>query len=167
MNSRPGYKLVTLAAVVVVQAVLLGAAVAPQISARLIGDTYYFRVEPLDPIDPFRGAYVTLNYPDLDLPGQEGRGLGSMPDEDRGTVYVTLLEQDGVMVADEWQRERPADGPYLACSDRSWAVECGIESLFLPQDEAAAMEEVLRDGAIAEVKIDGRGNAALIDVRAP
>jgi hypothetical protein len=29
------------------------------------------------------------------------------------------------------------------------------------------MEEVLRDGAIAEVKIDGRGHAALIDVRAP
>ena len=62
--------------------------------------------------------------------------------------------------ADEWTRERPEDGPYLACDDRSWQIRCGIESFFLPQDEAAATEELLRDGAVAEVRIDGRGNAA-------
>ena len=160
-------KLVPLATVVVVQAALVGTAVAPQLMARLAGETYELRVAPLDPIDPFRGAYVTLDYPDLALRDQDGRGLGSLSDEERGTVYVTLVEQDGVMVADEWQRERPAEGPYLACSDRDWAVECGIESLFLPQDDAAAMGVLVRDGAIAEVKIDRWGHAALIDVRAP
>lgn len=154
-------KLVTLATVVVVQAGLVGAAVAPQLSARLTGDTYQLRVAPLDPIDPFRGAYVTLSYPDLQ------RDQATVED-DRGTLYVTLVDDDGVMVAEDYLRERPSgDQPYLACSDRDWQLECGIESLFLPQDEAAGMEELLRDGAIAEVRIDGRGHGALIDVRAP
>ncbi|MBA2739897.1 MAG: GDYXXLXY domain-containing protein, partial [Nocardioidaceae bacterium] len=43
---------------------------------------------------------------------------------------------------------------------------CGIDSWFLPQDEALAMEQEVRDGrAVAVVKIDSRGNAALVDVR--
>lgn len=152
-------KLATLGTVVVVQAAFVGAAVAPQLSARLTGDTYYFRVAPLDPIDPFRGAYVTLDYPDLQR---------EVPSGDDGPLYIVLADDGGVMVADEFLRERPSDDqPYLACDYDGWQVDCGIESLFLPQDEAAAMDELLVDGAIAEVRIDGRGHAALIDVRAP
>lgn len=151
-------RLTTLVAVVAAQAALVGVAVAPQLSARVAGDTYQLRVAPLDPIDPFRGAYVTLDYPDLQLESQvEGRPM-----------FITLVEEDGVMVADRYVLDRPSDDePYLACASTGWRVECGIDSFFLPQDEAAAMEDVLRDGAIAEVKIDGRGHAALIDVRAP
>jgi uncharacterized membrane-anchored protein len=154
-------KLVTLATVVVVQSALVGAAVGPQLMARFTGETYEFRVAPLDPIDPFRGAYVTLDYPDLPRHGQAYTSEG-------GSLYVTLIEENGVMVADDHLTERPSgDQPYLACRDRGWHFECGIESLFLPQDEAAAMDELLRDGAIAEVRIDKWGHAALIDVRAP
>ncbi len=154
-------RLMTLSAVVALQAALVGVAVAPQLSARILGETYELRVAPLDPIDPFRGAYVTLSYPDLQW--EDGH-----TNADRGDVFITLVDEGGVMVADEFLRERPSgDVPYLACNDRDWQVECGIDSLFLPQDEAAAMEVVLRDGAVAEVKIDGRGHAALIDVRAP
>ncbi|PUA81598.1 GDYXXLXY domain-containing protein [Nocardioides currus] len=150
-------KLVTLATVVAVQAGLVGVAVAPQLSARLTGEAYALRVAPLDPIDPFRGAYVTLDYPDLQLEDQlEGRPM-----------FITLVERDGVMVADDYTLQRPDQQPYLACDSTGWRVDCGIDSLFLPQDEAAAMEETLRDGAIAEVRIDGRGHAALIGVRAP
>lgn len=150
-------KIVTL--VVAVQATLVGAAVAPQLSARATGDTYAFNVAPVDPIDPFRGAYVRLGYPDLQR--AETLSYGD------GPVYITLVEEDGVMVADDYQRQRPSgDQPYLACED-GWQVRCGIESLFLSQDDAAAMDEVLGDGAIAEVRVDGRGHAALIDVRAP
>ena len=156
-------KIVTLVAVVAAQAALVGVAVAPQLSARVTGDTYLFRVAPLDPIDPFRGAYVTLGYPDL-----RGDDEAATFDRDRGPVYVTLVNEGGVMVADTFQRQRPSgDQPYLACDDREWQMKCGIESLFLPQDEAAAMEDALLDGAIAEVRIDSRGHAAVIDVRAP
>jgi uncharacterized membrane-anchored protein len=55
--------------------------------------------------------------------------------------------------------------PYLACDDGSWRVECGIDSWFLPQDDAVAMENAIRDGdAVARVKVDGRGHAALVGV---
>ena len=148
--------------VAVGQLALVGVAVAPQLSARLTGDTYLMRAAPVDPIDPFRGAYVTLDYPDLRHDDPE-----SSDERDRGDVYVTLVQQDGVWVGDTWSRERPGDGPYLACDDSSWQVRCGIESWFLPQDEAAEAEDLLRDGAVAEVRIDGRGHAAVVDVRAP
>ena len=143
--------------VALVQLALVGVAVAPRLSARLTGDEYLLRVAPVDPIDPFRGAYVDLDYPDLHL-DRETPG-------DEGTVYVTL-EQDGeVWVAGAHTRERPSGTPYLTCDDRDWRLRCGIESLFLPQDEAASMQADLGDGSmVAVVKVDGRGNAALVGV---
>ena len=162
----------TTAVLAVSQLVLVGLAVAPQLSARLTGDTYELRVALLDPIDPFRGAYVDLDYPDLDPPGPARGEITATGEEgglpgDPGAFYVTLVEQDGVWVGDAWTRERPADGPYLACDDSTWQARCGIESWFLPQDEAAQAEDLLRAGAVAEVRIDGRGNAAVVGVRAP
>ena len=148
----------TTALIAVSQLVLVGVAVAPQLSARVLGDTYLVRVAPVDPIDPFRGAHVALDYPDLQHdPQSSGEG---------GDLYVSLVEEDGVWTAGGWNRQRPADGPYLACDDRSWQVRCGIESLFLPQDEARETERLLQDGAVAEIRVDPRGNAAVVDVRA-
>ena len=156
--------------IAVSQLVLAGVAVGPQLSARLTGDTYLVRVAPVDPIDPFRGAYVALDYPDLrhdDSQSSGSTGLGDLDDGESGDLYVSLVEQEGVWVADAWSRERPDRGPYLACDDRSWQIRCGIESWFLPQDEAREAEELLRDGAVAEVRVDSRGHAAVVDVRAP
>ena len=113
------------------------------LSARLTGDTYLMRVAPLDPIDPFRGAYVALDYPDLrhdDSRSTGEPGLGALDDGEEGAVYITLVEQDGVWVADSWVRDRPDGGTYLACDDRSWQIRCGIESLFQPQDTARETE---------------------------
>lgn len=158
----------TVGVVAAAQAVLVAVGVAPQISARVTGETYTFRVEPVDPIDPFRGAYVTLGYPDLRHDGSvgDGPGQGSLDDGESGDVFITLSEEDGHSVARDWLRERPDSGTYLACDDSGWQIRCGIESWFLPQDEAAEMERVLREGAVAEVRIDSRGNTALVDVRA-
>lgn len=161
---------VTTGVIAVSQLVLVGLGVAPQLSARLAGDSYLVRVAPVDPIDPFRGAYVALDYPDLRRDESQSfvePGLGDLDDGESGDLYLTLVEADGVWTASEWSRERPGDGPYLACDDRSWQIRCGIESWFLPQDEARETEDLLRDGAVAELRIDGRGNAAVVDVRAP
>ena len=150
----------TVALIAVGQLALVGVAVAPQLSARVLGDTYLVRVAPVDPIDPFRGAYVALDYPDLRHDDSQSSG-------GEGDLFVTLVEEDGVWVADEWSRERPDGGPYLACDDRSWQVRCGIESFFLPQDEARETEQLLQAGAVAEITVDSRGNAAVVGVRAP
>lgn len=158
------------ALIAVSQLALVGVAVAPQLSARVLGDTYLVRVAPLDPVDPFRGAYVALDYPDLRRDGSRSfgePGLGALDDGKRGDVYIALVEEDGVWTAGEWSRERPADGPYLACDDRSLQVRCGSESFFLPQYEAPKTEELLRDGSVEEFSIDSRGNAAVVDLRAP
>ena len=165
-RTRPA---VALPLLLVLQLALVAVGVWPQLSARAAGDEVQLRVQPLDPIDPFRGAYVTLSYPDLRHDASRGvdGGHGSMEDGRSGAVYVSLREDGDVWVADGWTRERPDHGPYLRCSDRDWQIECGIESWFLPQDEARAMEEEIAGGSVvATVKVDGRGNAALVDVSA-
>ncbi len=146
---------------------LVAAGSWPQLSARTTGEEIQLRVRPVDPIDPFRGAYVALTYPDLRANGARGRdgGLGSMEDGDTGTVYVTLREDGDVWVAEDWTRERPDGGTYLRCDDRFWQIRCGIESWFLPQDEALALEEAVQRGTVvATVTVDGRGNAAIVAV---
>ncbi len=132
-------------AAVAVQLVLVPVAVFGQLSARLTGDEVLLRVGPVDPIDPFRGAYVALSYPDLQPDETQSDALYGRKrdhDEDRGRLYVVLEERDGVQVAAEYTRHRPDGRTYLACDDDSWMLRCGIESLFLPQRKAA---EVQRD----------------------
>jgi uncharacterized membrane-anchored protein len=141
---------------------LAGVAVYPQLSARLTGEEITLRVAPVDPIDPFRGAYVDLQYPDLDQLG--GRRDDGLDDGERGDLFITLRQEGDVWVADARTRTRPESGVYLACSDHSWEVRCGIESWFLPQDEAAAMEAAVGDGALATVRVDSRGHAAIVAV---
>lgn len=150
--------------------VLPALGVAPQLQARTLGEEYVVRVAPVDPIDPFRGAYVDLSYPDLQVPPKtedddDWDGMGVLDDGESGDLFITLEKRGEVWVAGDHVRERPQDGPYLACSDRDWRITCGIESLFLPQDEARAMEREVSDGGmVATVRIDGRGHAALMSV---
>ena len=116
LSSRPA----RVAAAVVVQLALVAVAVSGQLSARLTGDEYSFRVEPVDPIDPFRGAYVALDYPDL-VPNDQ-----NLPG-DRGDVFLPLTEDGEVWAAGTPARTRPDDGPYLACTDRNYEIRCGID----------------------------------------
>jgi uncharacterized membrane-anchored protein len=162
---------VRLPLLLVLQLVLVALAVLPQLSAHATGDEIRLRVEPVDPIDPFRGAYVTLGYPDLrhdDSESAEG-GLGSMEDgEEKGEVFVSLARKGETWVATDWTRERPTEGRYLRCDDRDWQIRCGIESYFLPQDEAARVQDEVTDGKlVAVVKVDGRGNAAIVGLEQP
>ena len=151
---------VRLGAACLLQLCLLGGVLWPQLSARVAGDEYRLAVEPVDPIDPFRGAYVTLDYPSLQ-PADDVAQAG-------GTVYVPLMP---VPDRDLWEggrptRRAPASGPYLRC-EAGWRLRCGIESLFASQDEALALERQLSSGAVAVVRVDGRGNAAVVDLETP
>ena len=144
------------------QLALVGVAVGPQLVARTTGEDYLMRVRPVDPIDPFRGAYVTLAYPDLRGPG--GSGRPRREGGERGDVFLTLVEEDGFWVLGERTQARPDSGPYLACDDRSWTVRCGIESWFVPQDRARELEDALVDGGVATVRVDSRGVAVVVSV---
>lgn len=157
--------LARLLGVVLVSFALVALAVLPQLTARLTGDEFQLRVAPLDPIDPFRGAYVALAYPDFQDVDGSGNVQDPIEDGERGDVFVTLVPGGDVWVAGEFTRDRPDDGPYLSCSDRDFRLDCGVDSWFLPQDEARELEDAVRNGtAIATLRIDDRGNAALIEV---
>lgn len=157
-----------LVGVVLVCFALVALAVLPQLTARLTGEEFRLRVAPLDPIDPFRGAYVALAYPDIQDVDNFGNVQEPMDDGERGEVFVTLVPEGEVWVAAEFTRDRPDDGPYLTCNDRDFRLDCGIDSWFLPQDNARELEDAVRDGtAIATVRIDDHGNAVLLDVSTP
>ncbi|WP_203338499.1 GDYXXLXY domain-containing protein [Nocardioides limicola] len=155
-----GRRLVVLAVVLFVQFALVGVAVQDRLSARVLGDEYLLRVEPVDPWDPFRGAYVDLGYPDL----SSDQGASRVPG-DRGAVFIPLTAQGSVLVGGPGTRTRPSEGLYLRCDDRDWRLRCGIESLFLPPDKALATERaVWESDQVARIKLDSRGNAALLGV---
>lgn len=147
-----------LAGVLAISLLLVGMVVLPQLSPRVSGTQVQLRVAPVDPIDPFRGAYVDLSYPDL-----PDRSLDTgAEDEERGTAFVPLTQRGEVWVGGRIQRTAP-DGVFLRCDDSDWRLRCGIESWFTDQSEALAIEQQMtRDGAIATVRVDRWGNAALL-----
>ena len=150
-----------LGAVLLAQLVFALVAVLPQLSPRISGTEVTLRVAPFDPIDPFRGAYVDLAYPDLPDQSELKDGM-----EDRGTAYVPLRQEGDLWVGDPVQRTRP-DGLYLTCDDSSWRLVCGIESWFVGQSGAAEIEDSMRDEeALATVRVDRWGSASIVDLRA-
>jgi uncharacterized membrane-anchored protein len=169
--SATSSRAVRIGAVVLAQLALVAVAVWAPLSARVTGEQVTLRVQPVDPIDPFRGAYVELSYPDL--PDQAFSSDPSVEeqqvlDEDRGPAYVPLTQAGAVWLGGPVVRTPPADGLYLACDDSDYRLRCGIESWFLPQDEAAGLQDALRGGtARATVKVDDSGHAALVAVTAP
>ena len=150
-----------LAAACLLSAALVPLSVWPQLSARLTGETFELAVAPVDPIDPFRGAYVTLDYPGLE---QAQPTSWSGRDE---PVFVPLRRTSGsgLWTGGPAVREAPASGPYLRCDAGHGRLRCGIESLFASQDDARRLEQDLADGAVARIKVDGSGNAAVVGLR--
>lgn len=157
MRSVVGYlgRPVVVAVAVALQLAVLIVVAAPRLSPRLFGEEYLLVAEPLDPIDPFRGAYVAIDY----------RGVnssGAPPGTDE--VFVRLKRRGRAWVGAGASAEPPADGPYLAC-ETGTTLDCGIGSLFLSQETAKRLERrVERGGALARVAIDGSGRAALLSV---
>ena len=82
---------------VLIQLALVGVATYGQLSARLTGEEFALRVGTLDPIDPFRGAYVTLGYPDL----PQRRAWNGFYDPELG-VHFYHLAGDSVPNGEIW-----------------------------------------------------------------
>ena len=139
------------------QAALLAAVAAPRLWPRLTGDEYRLEVAPVDPIDPFRGAYVALRV----------RGVPAFTERE-GTVYIALKPPARRALSRLGHRRRspPSGGPFLRCN-ADGEVRCGIESFFASQSQARRIERELADGATARVRIDGAGRAALVDLETP
>ena len=89
----------------------------------------------------------------------------SMDDGESGTVYATLVEPDGVL-GRRGVHPRPPRGRALPGLRRpGLGIRCGIESWFASQEDAQRLEGAVADGAVATIKIDSRGNAAIVELR--
>ena len=156
-GGAPGRRRLAVVLAIVLSLAALVVVVAPRLSARLTGDELRVAVAPVDPIDPFRGAYVRLTYPSLRFDDEQPRG----------DVFVTLVRDGAVYRGSQVVRQRPAAGPYLACRSSGYDLKCGIESLFVGQARARVLEDLVAGGsAVAVLKVDGRGNAAVTGVEA-
>ena len=152
---------VVLGAVLLAQLLIALLAVLPQLSPRVSGTEVRLRVAPVDPIDPFRGAYVALSYPDLPDPSANDF-KPTQEQEDRGLAFVPLVQDGDVWVGGPIQRT-DTGGLYLRCNDDSWQLRCGIESWFVGQSEARAIEQqMLNSGAVATIRVDRWGNATIV-----
>lgn len=147
-------RIVALAVALAVQLALLAAVAGPRLAVRLTGTEYRLAVEPLDPIDPLRGAYVDLRL----------SGVPSFTERE-GTVFVPLRPVDGgsgLLRGSGTVTEAPADGPYLRC-ESDGSVSCGIESFFASQGDARRLgARVAGKGGVARVKVGLGGRAVLV-----
>jgi hypothetical protein len=159
------------AAAVVVQLLLVGVAVWTPLVARYTGEEVRLRVGIADDYEPFADAYVDLAYPDLpqphvpegDLTEEQYRTL----EDALGVAFVPLTREGDVWVGGELQREEPDSGPYLRCDDSSWMLDCGIGTAYLSTGTDQAVRDALRArDAVAVVRVDGAGHAALVEVTA-
>ena len=73
-----------------------------------------------------------------------------------------LAHEGDYWVAASFGTDRPDDDPYLTCDSDGSAVSCGIESWFTDQDQARRLQAEVAGGAVATVRVDDRGNAAIV-----
>ena len=133
---------------------------------RLGGEEYRLRVAAHDPVDPFRGAYVALDYPDLRGPLGDDRP-GARPARP-GDVYVPLL-RDGAV----W-RGRPLVAHPAAATRRTWPAPATAGAWPAASRagspartrRASSARGSARAGGTATVRVDGRGHAVLVGLDA-
>jgi uncharacterized membrane-anchored protein len=108
MNS-PRLRLVLFVVLVVVQLAVAASAIIRSEIALRSGELYRFRLEPVDPVDAFRGRYVALRFVENHAPLPDG--LSPLNNRE---VFVPLIEdRDGFAAFGPVAVEKPESGAYL------------------------------------------------------
>jgi uncharacterized membrane-anchored protein len=122
------------------------------------GQEVVLRTVPVDPLDLFRGRYVTLRYEVSRLPLPTGVAPGD-------TVYVPLQRSGGRWTGDTVLRAEPDDGAFLRGRLTGGGIVYGIETYYADEDEARRLEA--RAGRL-DVRVvldeDGRARVSGVEV---
>jgi len=106
------------------------------------GKAYKFKCAPVDPVDPFRGRYVALNFADTQSPVHKGDKL-----EHHGQpAYVGLTEgADGFARFTEMSLEPPNHGDYVRVT-YSWGDRFVLpfDKFFMEESQAPKAEAAYR-----------------------
>jgi uncharacterized membrane-anchored protein len=149
-----------------IQLAILAAVPAKKIHTRLTGTLITIKTMPIDPYDFLSGYHVVLGYEISRLP-EEHRQFTQQEDQ---TVYVILrMGPEDIWAIESVSRtlpqQLPPDRVVLKGKTRYERIEYGIESFFIPEEGRHEIESALRNNrqnALAQVKVDRFGNAALI-----
>jgi uncharacterized membrane-anchored protein len=121
----------------------------------LTAKTIVLATRPVDPFDPLRGQYLTINYAISRIPAATGALQGS-------TVYVLLNENpEHVWDYASSSIEKPASGDFIAGQVESFNgnlmhVNYGIEQFFFENDA-----EFPRANLTVEVKVSSSGQGQI------
>ncbi len=139
------------------------------------GETYYFELAPVDPVDPLRGKYLDLRFKENNW--KKISGFEWKPGE---PIWLILdKDRQGVTHIKNITKKRPKDTPHflkakvLFVYDRpqpSLEIKYPFDKFYLNEFKAKKAEEnyrkLTREGihkAYAKVKIC-KGDAVLVDV---
>jgi uncharacterized membrane-anchored protein len=166
-----------LATAIVFQGLILTGMVAMAALPLVTGDEIQVKTQPVDPRDMFRGQYVRLGYAFSRI---ERHRLPAEADQRPGeVVFVSLTRApDGSFEMAGASMQRPPQGPYLRGRVRGresgmvegqefLRIEYGIEAYFAPGDVALVLEDELRDGGVATLRLASNGRARITAVSAP
>lgn len=122
------------------------------------GTEVTLRTVPVDPIDLFRGRYVTLRYEISRLGLPEGTQTG-----DR--VYVPLHRSGEHWTGTRVLRARPHGGTFIRGTVSTTGIVYGIETYFADEDEARGLEEHAGE-LVVRVVLDDDGGARVSGIEA-
>jgi uncharacterized membrane-anchored protein len=122
------------------------------------GEEVRLHVQPVDPIDFFRGEYVALSY---DI---SGINAGATPGT---TVYVPLHKTDGHWTGRSAVPRRPPDDvTFIRGQVTQSGIKYGIETYFVEQGQSRKYEQAVQNGQLfVDVVLDDEGDARIKGLR--
>ena len=127
------------------------------------GSVWKFRTAPVDPVDAFRGRYVSLEF------DVEGHEISPPPNIDYGqTVFVTMRQNpEGFAEIDQVNPSRPAGDDFIEAQLKGSTVSLPFDKYWVTERDAPAAEAAYRalsrrdkQNAFVTVRVF-RGDAAM------
>ncbi len=149
--------------VVAAQAVVPLAMIGWSEVALATGERVRLATAPVDPVDLFRGRYVTLRYEISSLPVDREATPGE-------TVYVPLRQSGDIWVGTRATTARPESGTFIRGHVRDGGagrarIEYGIETYYADEDEAPELERST-GRLLVDVVLDDDGGARIDGIEA-
>ncbi len=124
----------------------------------LTGKKIVLAIQPIDPFDPFRGQYMSINYEISTINNVEGFIEGD-------SIYVTLeKDEQGIWRLKETSKTKPSEGIFIkgkitnSYDKRVW-VEYGVEQFFFERNAMLPTSNIS-----VEVRVSNSGRAKLVQL---
>ena len=128
----------------------------------LTGKTYVLDTKPVDPLDMFKGQYISINYDISRISNLSAYGINASQELLGNDLYV-ILEKDsvGIYRAKNYSLNMPASGDFIKGEikyvyDNSMFVSYGIEQYFLEKNAELSTQNIT-----IEVKVSDSGKATI------